>query len=90
MKYAAIFENWHILVIVAVVSLPIYWLLGRFFFDDWRDFLDHLRLWYQPFWLSALRGEFNEDMWAQVKLFLFLGICYRTRLDCLNMVPVQS
>lgn len=31
MKYAAIFENWHILVIVAVVSLPIYWLLGRFF-----------------------------------------------------------
>jgi len=85
MNYAEIFENWHILVIVAVVSLPVYWLLGRLFFDDWRDFLDHLRLWYQPFWLSALRGEFNEDMWAQVKLLLFLGICFGWALVLANL-----
>ena len=76
MNYAALFESWHILVIVAVFSLPIYWFLGKFFFDDWQDFLDHLRLWYQPFWLSALRGEFNEDMWAMVKLLVFFGICF--------------
>ncbi|WP_428634742.1 hypothetical protein [Sedimenticola sp.] len=85
MNYAAIFESWHILVIVAMVSLPVYWLLGRFFFDDWQDFLDHLRLWYQPFWLSALRGEFNEDMWAQVKLFVFLGICFGWALVVANL-----
>ena len=75
MNFTAIFEHPHILIIVAVISLPLYWLIGRYFFDDWRDFLDHLRLWYQPIWLSAFRGEFGEDMWAQAKLFVFLGLC---------------
>ena len=60
---------------MAFVSLPVYWFIGRFLFDDWQDFLDHLRLWFQPFWLSALRGEFNEDMWAQVKILVYLLIC---------------
>ena len=76
MNLTAIFEHWYILAIVAVVSIPLYWVIGRFVFDDWQDFLDHLRLWYQPIWLSALRGEFHEDLWAQVKLFMFLGLCF--------------
>jgi hypothetical protein len=80
-----IVENWHILLIVAFVSLPIYWLVARFFFDDWQDFLDHLRLFYQPIWLSALRGEFSEDMWAQVKLFVYLGLCFGWALFVTNV-----
>ncbi len=75
MEFLTIFDHPEIWVPVAVVSLPVYWFIGRFFFDNWQDFLDHLRLWFQPFWLSALRGEFNEDTWAQVKIVIYLLIC---------------
>jgi len=44
MNFTAIFDHWNILLIVAAASLPIYWLVGRMFFDDWQDLLDHLRL----------------------------------------------
>jgi hypothetical protein len=75
MSFAAVFDHWNILATVGILSLPVYWLLGRFFFDDWQDFLDHLRLWYQPFWLSVLRGEFNADMWAEIKLLIYFLAC---------------
>jgi hypothetical protein len=86
MNFTAIFEHPHILIIVAVISLPLYWFIGRFFFNDWQDFLDHLRLWYQPIWLSAFRGEFSEDMWAQAKLFVFLGLCFGWALLLTNFL----
>jgi hypothetical protein len=70
-----LFDHWGTLALVALFSLPLYWFIGRIFFDDWQDFLEHLRLWFQPFWLSALRGEYHADMWAQVKLFVYLLIC---------------
>jgi hypothetical protein len=69
------FDHWNIFAPVILFSLPVYWFIGRYFFSGWDDFLDHLRLLYQPFWLSALRGEFNEDMWAELKLLIYFLIC---------------
>ncbi len=75
MGFSVVFDHMNILVIVGILSLPFYWLIGRMFFEGWQDFLDHLRLWYQPLWLSALRGEFDADMWSGVKLLVYLLIC---------------
>ncbi len=75
MDFLTIFDHWEILAPVAILSLPVYWFVGRLFFESWQDFLEHLRFWFQPIWLSALRGEFHEDMWAQVKFLLYLLIC---------------
>lgn len=59
----------------ASLALPAYWALGRFFYDTWSDFLDALRLWFQPSWLSALRGEWHEDNWETLKLLIYLLLC---------------
>ncbi len=43
-------------------------------FDGWEGFLEALRFWFQPGWLSLLRREFWQDVKAEVKLFIwFLG-----------------
>lgn len=75
MSFFDVFDHWSILAPVIVFSFPVYWLVGRYFFSDWQDFLENLRLLYQPFWLSAFRREFNEDIWAEIKLFFYLLIC---------------
>ena len=41
---------------------------ARRVFDGWDGFLEASRYWFQPGWLSFLRGEFMEDQWAQFKL----------------------
>jgi hypothetical protein len=41
---------------------------ARRVFDGWGGFLEALRYWFQPGWLSLLRGEWVEDQWAQFKL----------------------
>jgi hypothetical protein len=60
---------------VSVVSIPLYIGIGQLFYDNWDDFLDSLRLLYQPQWLSVLRGEWQEDNWASLKFLLFLICC---------------
>lgn len=59
----------------AVAAIPAYIAVGSVFYDSWEDFLDCLRLWFQPGWLSALRGEWSEDNWQTLKLLLYLLMC---------------
>ncbi|BBP01088.1 hypothetical protein SFSGTM_17960 [Sulfuriferula nivalis] len=57
------------------VASPAYIAVGSVFYDSWEDFLDTLRLFFQPSWLSLLRGEWSEDNWATLKLFFYLVVC---------------
>ena len=59
----------------AAVCVPLYYLFWKFIFGSWDDFLDALRYWFQPNWLSALRGEFGDDFYASLKMFFFLLLC---------------
>jgi hypothetical protein len=59
----------------AAVCVPLYYLFWKFLFRSWDDFLDDLKYYYQPFWLSALRGEFGDDFYASLKLYFFLLLC---------------
>ncbi len=60
---------------MAVVSVPVYWLIGRYFLVAGVIYLEHLRFLLQPFVLSALRAEFHEDMWAEIKLYIYFLVC---------------
>lgn len=55
----------------AVVGLVFAIVTGRKVFDGWGGFLESLRFWFQPGWLSAMRGEFWEDVGAEFKLILW-------------------
>lgn len=49
-------------------------LLFKVFFDDLAEFLECLRFWFTPEIISVFRGEWNEDLWAELKLFVYVGL----------------
>ncbi|MFH0963679.1 MAG: hypothetical protein V2A58_06665 [Planctomycetota bacterium] len=67
--------NWVLLGVLAVVNAPLYWALGKTFFGGWEGFTEALRFYFTPDWWSAMRGEFWEDRWESLKLFVFLVLC---------------
>lgn len=69
------FENTQLLIILAVINVPLYYYIGKMFYKTWADFTEALRYLFQPGWLSAIRGEFTEDFWETIKLYLFSGAC---------------
>ena len=69
------FDRPDLFVICMLVAIPAYIAIGSVFYDSWEDFLDSLRLFFQPSWLSFLRGEWGEDNWVTFKLFFYLILC---------------
>ncbi len=49
-------------------------LLFKIFFDGFGEFLECLRFWFTPEIVSIFRGEWNEDLWAEMKLFIYVGL----------------
>ena len=64
------------MAIIVSASITIVLLLGffRIFFQDLRDFIDHLKFLFIPDLLSALRGEYDEDRVSSFKIVIYLGI----------------
>jgi len=63
-------------VLLGLLNIPIYLGLGRFFFDDWSGFWSCVGFWFTPDWISLLRGEYFDDHWSELKLFVFVAICF--------------
>ena len=66
------------LVIVGVfllANIPVYWLVGSLFWDSLGDFFESLRFYVTPEMISAIRGEWHEDIWSELKLIFFIAIC---------------
>ena len=64
-----------ILIVLAVVNILAYVLIGAIFFHDWDGFWEVIKFWSTPDFLSALRGEYWDNKWAQAKPWLFLVVC---------------
>jgi hypothetical protein len=62
-----------LIVVFAMVDAPLIYLAYRVIFRDAEEFLESLRFWLTPDILSAFRGEFWEDWWAEMKLGLFVA-----------------
>ncbi|ARN57586.1 hypothetical protein [Sedimentisphaera salicampi] len=64
-----------ILIILAVLNLPVYFFLGWVIFDDWEGFVDSVKYIVTSDWISALRGEYYDDAWGEIKFLYFLATC---------------
>jgi hypothetical protein len=59
-----------ILAISILVGVVVVLVLFQFFFDSFGDFLECVRYWLTPDIVSLFRGEWAEDQWASMKLFV--------------------
>ncbi|HRZ83221.1 MAG TPA: hypothetical protein P5069_12235 [Candidatus Hydrogenedentes bacterium] len=64
-----------LLATLAVLNAPLYYLAYRVIFKDWEEFTEAVWFWLKPDLWSAFRGEFFQDMWAEIKLGLLFAAC---------------
>lgn len=67
--------NVPLIILLAVVNIPLYWLFYRALFADVDELADAIRFWITPEIFSAFRGEYVDDIWAELKLFFLVGGC---------------
>jgi hypothetical protein len=70
--------SWVLAVVLAVLNVPLYWVLGRFFFPTGADIYDTVRLLLTPRIWDLLRGEAFEDQWAHFQVGAWLALCVVT------------
>lgn len=46
----------------------------RFFFECRDDFVEAIRHWFTPDIISMFKGEWADDQWNELKLFVWLAI----------------
>ena len=63
-----------VILIVTILSFPIYELLKRAFFDDWADVWESIKFFFQPDIVSILLYKEDEDDFATSKLIAFFVI----------------
>ena len=63
------------IVLLVLLNIPFYLFLGKHFFGDWAGFREAIRFLFTPNILSALKGKFHDDLWAEMKLGVFFVIC---------------
>jgi hypothetical protein len=68
-------EHPKLLIVLVVINIPVYYYVGKSYYKTWEDFTEALRYLFQPGWLSAARGEFSEDFWETLKLYLYFATC---------------
>jgi len=67
-----------LLTMLAILNVPWYLYLLRGMFGDSEGIRESLRYMLTPDFISALRGRFWEDQWAEMKLFTFVLACALT------------
>lgn len=63
------------IAILIAVNLPVYIVLGRLFFGSWSGFLRVLRFWLTPNIISWFRGEYWQDVAAELLFGVYLLCC---------------
>jgi hypothetical protein len=61
-----------LIIILATVATA--WILFRVFFPSPGDFKESLRYWFTPDIVSIFCGEWSDDQWASMKLFLYVAL----------------
>jgi len=57
-----------------VANGPLYWVLYRLLFADLEELWDAVCFLVTPDLLSAIRGAFWDDVWAELKLGALVGV----------------
>ncbi len=56
-----------ILAVLVVLRLTFNW-----FFDDLDDLMEAVKLWFTPEIITVFRGKWGDEMWAELKIFVWL------------------
>jgi hypothetical protein len=67
--------NWTVAGILVVINVPVYVVLARWILGGWEGFVEAVRFWATPDWLSMFRGEWEADWEAEMKLGLWAIAC---------------
>ena len=62
-------------IILSVVNLPIYFFLAWILFRDWAGFIECAKFWLTPDIFSAFQGQYWEDQWGEMKLWVWVIAC---------------
>jgi hypothetical protein len=49
-------------------------LFFKLIFGDFQGFVECIRYWFQPDFVSFVRGEWMEDKWGSLKLFVWIAL----------------
>jgi hypothetical protein len=60
------------IIISIIVGAAALVLSFKLFFDDFSEFLECVKFWIKPEIFSLFRGEYFEDIWAEMKLGIWL------------------
>ncbi len=44
----------------------------KYFFQDWETFSECIRHWFTPEIIAIFRGEWDHNLWAELKIFFWL------------------
>ena len=58
-------------VLIALITAAVLYIL---LFKDWDEFVECVKFCFTPEIISALRGKYWEDVWAETKILLWLSI----------------
>jgi hypothetical protein len=64
-----------LVVILVIINIPVYGILATMLFGRKGGFRHALQYLFVPPFVSALKGEFWDDMWAKERLIIWLGLC---------------
>lgn len=64
-----------LIAILIVVNIPVAILFGWMIFGSWGGFTECLGYAIRPDILSWISGEALDDMWAELRLFIWLALC---------------
>lgn len=67
-------QTWYWIILIGA-NVPLYLLGAWAIFGTWDGFLESVRYRLTPDAWSWSRGEYFDDMWAEMKLVIFLGGC---------------
>ena len=43
-------------------------------FEDWEEFTECIKFCFQPDIISILQGRYADDIWTEIKIFLWLAL----------------
>ena len=66
--------NFLLLAILAVVNAPAYWMLYKLLFTNVDELVEAIRFYFTPDVISWVRGEYHEDLWAELKLAVLVFV----------------
>jgi len=63
------------LIILAIFNIPLYLLIGKYFFGNWKGFWKAIYFWFKPDFMSWWDGEYWRDQIHEFVLWLFFVLC---------------